>query len=59
MAVKKLFTTIPFPSPDIAASELDAEVILQYLEQYESEIQLGHTKDLISVRRPSSEILAG
>jgi hypothetical protein len=49
MAFKKLFTGIPFPAPDVNALEFDADEIVKYLEDTESEIQLGLTKDLISV----------
>ncbi|KAI1337354.1 RdRP-domain-containing protein [Xylariaceae sp. FL0016] len=49
-AVKKLFSQIPFPAPDIGAENFDAGEIWKYLEANQNEIDRGLTQELISER---------
>ncbi|KAI1860360.1 uncharacterized protein JN550_011512 [Neoarthrinium moseri] len=48
LAIKKLFSQIPFPAPDIDASTFDVDEIVRYIEANEKEIQLNLTKELVS-----------
>ncbi|KAI1135814.1 RdRP-domain-containing protein [Hypoxylon sp. FL0543] len=49
-AVKKLFSQIPFPGPDIGASTFTPEEIWSYLEANEKDIRQGTAKELTSER---------
>ncbi|KAI2616222.1 RdRP-domain-containing protein [Hypoxylon sp. NC1633] len=49
-AVKKLFSQIPFPGPNVEASTFSVDEIWSYLENNEKEIRLGIAKELISER---------
>lgn len=49
-AVKKLFSQIPFPGPDVEAVTFSLDEIWSYLETNEKEIRQGLTKELISER---------
>ncbi|KAF7533327.1 hypothetical protein G7054_g7182 [Neopestalotiopsis clavispora] len=48
LAIKGLFAQIPFPGPDVDPSWFKADELLTQLEENESEIRLGLTKELIS-----------
>ncbi|KAH6651893.1 RNA dependent RNA polymerase-domain-containing protein [Truncatella angustata] len=50
LAIKKLFSTIPFPAPEIESSTFTVDDIMHCLEEYESEIRLGLSAELISER---------
>ncbi|KAI1656249.1 RdRP-domain-containing protein [Daldinia decipiens] len=56
-AVKKLFSQIPFPSPNVEASTFDPDEIWSYLETNEKEIRRGTGKDLISERASRSLVM--
>ncbi|OTA57896.1 RdRP-domain-containing protein [Hypoxylon sp. EC38] len=49
-AVKKLFSQIPFPGPDVDASTFGVDEIWSYLETNEKDIREGTAKELISER---------
>ncbi|KAI1409975.1 RdRP-domain-containing protein [Hypoxylon sp. FL1857] len=49
-AVKKLFSQIPFPGPDIEASTFSPDEVWSYLEANEKDIRQGTAKELISER---------
>ncbi|KAI1389188.1 RdRP-domain-containing protein [Hypoxylon trugodes] len=49
-AVKKLFSQIGFPGPDIEARDFSPDDIWSYLEANEKEVRMGIAKDLISER---------
>ncbi|KAI0133352.1 RdRP-domain-containing protein [Hypoxylon sp. NC0597] len=49
-AVKKLFSQIPFPGPDVDASTFSPDEIWSYLEANEKDIREGTAKELISER---------
>ncbi|KAK7177991.1 RNA-dependent RNA polymerase [Paraphaeosphaeria sporulosa] len=49
-AVKKLFSQVPFPGPDVGESNFDHDEIWRYLEDNERELRQGFTKELISER---------
>lgn len=48
LAIKNLFQQMPFPGPDADPLWFDADELIKQLEENESEIRLGLTKDLIS-----------
>jgi hypothetical protein len=48
-AIKRLFSQIPFPGPDVNAEVFDAEDIWTYIEENAKEPQAPFTKDFISV----------
>ncbi|KAI0130271.1 RNA-dependent RNA polymerase [Xylariales sp. AK1849] len=49
-AIKKLFSQIPFPAPDIDASTFEVDEIMVWLERNEREIRQGLAKELLSER---------
>ncbi|KAI0834233.1 RdRP-domain-containing protein [Hypoxylon sp. FL0890] len=49
-AVKKLFSQLPFPGPDIDASTFTPDEIWSYLKANENSIRQGTAKELISER---------
>ncbi|KAF3070560.1 putative RNA-dependent RNA polymerase 2 [Daldinia childiae] len=56
-AVKKLFSQIPFPSPNVEANTFDPDEIWSYLEANEKEIRRGTVKELISERASQSLVM--
>ncbi|KAK6955968.1 hypothetical protein Daesc_003615 [Daldinia eschscholtzii] len=56
-AVKKLFSQIPFPSPNVEASTFSPDEIWSYLEGNEREIRRGTAKELISERESQSLVM--
>ncbi|KAI1106408.1 RdRP-domain-containing protein [Jackrogersella minutella] len=49
-AVKKLFSQIPFPGPDVEASTFSPNEIWSYLEKNEKNIRRGTAEELVSER---------
>ncbi|KAI0095603.1 RdRP-domain-containing protein [Daldinia grandis] len=56
-AVKKLFSQIPFPSPNVEAGTFNPDEIWSYLEANEKEIRRGTGKKLISERACQSLVM--
>ncbi|KAK9773406.1 putative RNA dependent RNA polymerase-domain-containing protein [Seiridium cardinale] len=48
LAIKKLFSQIPFPGPDIESSCFNTDELIEFLRDYESEIRLGLSMELMS-----------
>jgi hypothetical protein len=57
-AIKKLFSQIPFPGPDVDAEVFNADEIWKYIEHNARELHEGFTKELISVRAAQCSIMS-
>lgn len=56
-AVKKLFSQIPFPGPDVEASTFSPDEIWSFLAANEKEIRQGTAKELLSERARQNLIM--